>query len=165
MRKIWRDVLIFSAIAVSVPLFILLLIHFTPRPPIVEMEHAREVLSEAEKSRADTYSKKLFTEAKIFYDSAMVNWKKENKRFIYFRHYDKVAKFAGLCVKKASQASENSLSTSSNLKTKLKQKIESLNDLVNQIDGLFNTYPLTTEIRNRISNGKILLGEAEIVYN
>jgi hypothetical protein len=165
MRKIWRDVLIFSAIAVSIPLFILLLIHFTPRPPIAEMEHAREVLSQAEKSRADTYSKKLFTEAKIFYDSAMVNWKKENKRFIYFRHYDKVAKFAGLCVKKASQASESSVSTSSNLKIKLKQKIESLNNLVNQIDGLFNTYPLTNEIRNRISNGKILLGEAEIVYN
>ena len=165
MRKIWRDVLIFSAIAVSIPLFILLLVHFTPRPPIADMEHAREVLSEAEKSRADTYSKKLFTEAKIFYDSAMVNWKKENKRFIYFRHYDKVAKFAGLCVKKASQASESSVSTSSNLKIKLKQKIESLNDLVNQIDGLFNTYPLTNEIRNRISNGKILLGEAEIVYN
>jgi hypothetical protein len=165
MRKIWRDVLIFSAIAVSIPLLILLLIRFTPKPPVRQMEHAREILSEAKKSRADTYSTKNFTEAKIFYDSAMVNWKKENKRFIYFRHYDRVAMFAELCAKKAGQASESSLSSSSNLKTKLKEKIDSLDELVTQIDGLFNTYPLTTEIRNRISKGKILLKEAEIVYN
>ena len=104
MRKIWRDVLIFSAIAVSIPLVILLLIRFTPKPPIGEMEYAREILSEAGKNKADTYSKKLFTEAKIFYDSAMVNWQKENKRFIYFRDYERLIMFAELSAKKASQA-------------------------------------------------------------
>jgi L,D-transpeptidase catalytic domain len=165
MRKVWRDVLIFSAVAVSIPLVILLLIHFTPQPPIGAIEHAREILSMAETNRADTYSKKLYTEAKIFYDSAMVNWEKENKRFLYFRHYDKVAMFAELSVKKAIQASENSVSSSSNLKIKLKEKIKSLDDLVIQIDELFTTYPLTSEIRNRISKGKILLKEGEIIYN
>jgi len=165
MRKVWRDVLIFSAITVSIPLVILLLIRFTPQPPIGEMEYAREVLSRAGTNKADTYSKKLFTEAKIFYDSAMVNWQIENKRFIYFRHYDKVAMFAELSAKKASLATDNSISNSLNLKIKLKQKIISLNDLVTQIDELFTTYPLTSEIRNRISKGKLLLKEAEIIYN
>jgi hypothetical protein len=164
MRKVWRDVLIFSAAAVSIPIVILLLIRFTPKPPIGQMEHAREVLSEAEKNNAGTYSRKMYTEAKVFYDSAMANWQKENKRFIYFRHYDKVRKFAELSTKKASQAGDNSISTSSNLKIKLKQKIDSLNNLVDQLDQLFNTYPLTSEIRNRISKGKIMLKEAEIVY-
>jgi hypothetical protein len=165
MRKVWRDVLIFSAIAVSIPLVILLLIRFTPKPPIGEMEYAREILSKAGTNKADTYSKKLFTEAKIFYDSAMVNWEKENKRFIYFRHYDKVVMFAKLSAKRADEATDNSISSSSNLKTKLKQKIESLSDLVIQIDELFTTYPLTSEIRSRISKGKILLEEAKIVYD
>ncbi len=165
MRKIWRDVLIFSAIAISIPLVILLLIRFTPKPPIFEMEYAREILSKAGTSKADTYSKKLFTEAKSLYDSAMINWRNENKRFIYFRHYDKVARFAVLSAKKANLASDNSVSSSSNLKIKLKQKISSLNDLVAQIDELFTTYPLTSEIRDRISKGKLLLEESEIVYN
>ena len=128
------------------------------------MEHAREILSRAGSNKADTYSKKLYTEAKTFYDSAMVNWQKENKRFIFFRHYERVKMFAELSAKKATQASENSVSSSTNLKIKLKQKIESLNDLVAQIDELFTTYPLTSEVRNRISKGKILLEEAEIVY-
>jgi hypothetical protein len=164
MRKIWRELLFFSAIAVSIPLIVLILIRITPKPPTGEMEHAREILSRAGTNKADTYSKKLYTEAKTFYDSAMVNWQKENKRFIFFRHYERVKMFAELSAKKASQASENSVSSSSNLKTKLKQKIEALNDLVDQIDELFTTYPLTSEVRNRISKGKILLEEAEIVY-
>jgi len=165
MRKVWRDVLIFAAVAVSIPLIVLLLIRFTPQPPIGEMEYARETLSKAGKNRADTYSKKLFTQAKIYYDSAMVNWQKENKRFIYFRDYDKVAMFAELSAKKASQAAENSISSTSNLKIKLKQKIVSLNDLISEINELFTTYPLTSETRNRISRGKMLLSEAEIAFN
>jgi hypothetical protein len=165
MRKVWRDVLIFTATAVSIPLIILLLIHFTPQPPVAEMEYAREVLSKARTDRADTYSKKLFTQAKNYYDSAMVNWQKENKRFIYFRDYEKVEIFAELSSKKANQASENSISSTSNLKIKLKQKIDSLKELVTEINSLFQSYPLTSETRDRISKGKMLLSEAELEYN
>jgi hypothetical protein len=164
MRKVWRDMIIFAAVAVSVPIIIILLIRFTPQPPIDEMEFARESLSEAGKNRADTYSKKLFTQAKICYDSAMFYWQKENNRFIYLRDFEKVAKYAELSAKKANLAADNSISSTSNLKIKLKQKIDSLNELVSKIDELFTTYPLTAETRNRISNGKMLLKEAQISY-
>jgi L,D-peptidoglycan transpeptidase YkuD (ErfK/YbiS/YcfS/YnhG family) len=165
MRKVWRDVLIFSAVAVFIPFVIYLLIRLTPRPPIGEMESAREILSSAETNKADIYSKKLFTEAKVAYDSALINWQRENKRFIYFRHYDRVKMFAVLASKKANQAMENSISSSSNLKIKIKQKIQFLDNLVVQIDALFTTYPLASEVRDRISKGKLLLDEAEIVYD
>lgn len=157
--------LIFSAVAVFVLLTVIMLIRFTPDPPTGEMASARESLSEAEANKADIYSRKLFADAQIFYDSAMVNWKKENKKFLYFRHYDKVVMFANLSAKKAIQASDNSVSSTSDLKIKVKQKIESLKILADQIDELFTTYPLTSEIRNRISKGRLLLNEAEIVYN
>jgi hypothetical protein len=165
MRKVWIDVLIFIAVAVAIPLIIILLIRFTPLPPIDEMENAREILSKAGKDRADTYSKKLYTEAKICYDSAMVNWQKENERFIYFRDFDKVVMFAELSIIKASEAAENSITSTSNLNIILNQKIDSLNHLISEITERFTTYPLTSEIRNRISKGKMLLKEAEIDYN
>ena len=165
MRKIWRDVLIFAVFAVTIPLIIILLIRFTPLPPVHTMKHAREALSQAGKQRADTYSKKLYTEAKIYYDSAMVNWHRQNARFLYFRNYDRVQMFAELSSKTAGQAGENSQFSTKNLKTKLKQKIDSLNDIVAEINKLFTTYPLTAETRNRISNGKMLLEEGEIFYN
>ena len=84
------------------------------------MEYARESLSQAAKNRADTYSKKLYTQAKVYYDSAMVNWERQNERFIYFRDYERVAMFAELSAKKANEAAENSVSSTSNLKIKLK---------------------------------------------
>ena len=136
----------------------------TPLPPVSEMDHAREAISEAGKYRAETYSVKLYTEARAFYDSAMVNWKRENSKFIYFRDFERVLMFANLAAKTADQASDNSLNSTTNLNTRLAQKIESLNELVSEIDKLFNTYPLTAETRTRISKGKMLLGESEILY-
>ena len=62
--------------------------------------------------------RKLFNEARIAYDSAMVNWDRENKRFIYFRDYDRVIMFANLSAKKAGQALDNSVSSESNLRVK-----------------------------------------------
>ena len=156
--------IVFAAVAMSIPLIIILLIHFTPKPPIDYMEYARETLSDAGKDRADTYSKKLYTQAKIYYDSAMFYWQKENNRFIYFRDFEKVALYAELTAKNANLAADNSVSSTSNFKIKLKQKIDSLNELISKIDELFTTYPLTGETRIRISNGKMLLKEAQIAY-
>jgi hypothetical protein len=164
MRKNWKDLLVFAAIAVSVPLVIILLIRLTPSPPVDAINTAREAISTAVRNRADTYSKKLFTEARINYDSALVNWKRQNKRFIYFRNYERVLMYAELSSKKADQASDNSLSSTSNLRTKVNQRINSMKDLVLDINALFTTYPLTSEVRNRISKGKMLLEEAEIIY-
>ena len=162
MRKGWRDLVIFAAIAASIPLIVLLLIRITPHPPVSEMKYAREVLSRAGKSKADTYSKKYYTQAKTYYDSAMVNWHNENKRFLYSRNYKKVLYFAELSAKKGNLATESSETSSSNLKVKVRQKIDTLRDLIAEINKLFTTYPLTSEIRNRISDGKMLFEEAEV---
>ncbi len=129
------------------------------------MAFARKALSLALKNNADTYSKKLYKEAKGYYDSAFRNWKKENKRFLYSRDYSKVTKLAKLAVKAANQAADSSKISSSNLKSSLKQKIDALNDLESNIYDMFTSYPLSYETRDRISKGKMLLKEAEVVYN
>jgi len=164
MKKVWKLLLIAVFAVGFILLIILMLIRFTPQPPIGEMEYAREILSSAGRDKAETYSKKYYHEAKIYYDSAMVNWRKENKRFLYFRNYDRVAMFAELSSKKASQAAVNSKFSSSDLKIKVKNKIDTLNGIVADINNLFTTYPLTSEIRSRISKGKFLLKEAEIAF-
>lgn len=164
MKKIWRDVLILIAFTASVILVIFLMIRFTPAPPVKKMAKAREALSTAGKKKAQTYSGKLYKQARILYDSAMVNWKKQNKRFIYFRDYEKVALFADMAAKIAGESADNSLTSASDLQDRIKQKINSLNDLILKIDKFFTTYPLSSETRNRISKGKMLLQEARVAY-
>jgi hypothetical protein len=164
MRKSWRNVLIIAAIAVLVPLIVLLLIRLTPRPPFEAVENARIKLSQAGSKRADTYSKKLYSEARVFYDSAMSNWRRENTRFIYFRDYEKVKMFAEMSAKKSSQAADNSITSSENLKKTIAQKIDTLDNLVGELNKFFYDYPLPSETRNRISRGKMLLEEARVTY-
>lgn len=165
MRKGYRGLGFTIALALIIPLIIWLLVSFTPQPPEEEMNIARETLSKARHNKADTYSKRLYAEAKASYDSAMNNWKRENEKFIFFRDYEKVGNYARISAKKASQAKESSQSNSSSLKVRLKEKIEAVNKTESNIEKLFSRYPMPSEIRIRISKGKLLLKEGEEAYS
>ncbi len=164
MGKTGRHILIISAIAGLITLIGFLLFYHVPSPPVREMENARTTLSDARKDRADIYSREMFTESLVYYDSAMTNWKRENKKFIYSRDYNKVSLYAGLSADRAEQAAENSKNNIANLENELKGKIDSLNNLIVEIDKIFAAYPLDAEIRIRISNGILLLKESEIAF-
>lgn len=165
MRKIYIQIIIFVSTAGLLAIIAYLLISEIPKPPAKEIDNARIYLTKAFKSKADTYSRELYADAKANYDSAMFNWRKENARFIYFRKYDKVSKFAKLSTYKAKQAIETSNLSSSTYKVSLQTKINSLNKLVEDITTLFNRYPLPGDTRNSISKGKFYLKEAEIDYS
>ncbi len=164
MRRVVKNIFTLLIFAVFILLIIFLLVRFAPQPPVSEMEYARKSISEAVARNAGAYSGKLFSEARVLYDSAMKNWQKENEKFIYFRNYDKVTEFAELSAKKADQATASSKKNSANLEIKLKQKIDSLNNLIVDFDRLFKTYPLTSEFHGRFSRGKLLLKESEVAY-
>jgi L,D-peptidoglycan transpeptidase YkuD (ErfK/YbiS/YcfS/YnhG family) len=164
MRKVYRGLIITIVLAVTIPLVIWLLVRITPLPPVEEMHNARLSLSKASRDKADTYSKKLFSEARAAYDSAMADWERENKRFIFSRNYKKVEMYALLSLKKANLATESSTSNSNSLKVKLKDKIDSLNRTAESIDKLFGRYPMSSEMRNRISKGNLLFDEGEAAY-
>lgn len=164
MRKVVKRVIIIFSAAVVIFLLGFLFVNLTPQPPVADVDYARETLAKADVSKAGTYSRKLYTEAKAAFDSAMANWKKENERFIYFRNYDKVVKFAKLSAKKSKEATESSITNSSTLRVKLKEKIDSLNETEASLDNLFGRYPLPSDIRARISKGKMLLKEGEVAY-
>jgi hypothetical protein len=164
MSRLWkRIILVISALSL-IAVTVMLLVFFAPVPPTDEMKAARKALSAAASNKADTYSRKLYNQARVYYDSAMVNWKRQNRVFFYIRDYEKVIAYANLSELKAIEAEANSLTSSTGLKSKLQQKIESLDNLVIELDLLFENYPLTEETRNRISRGKMLLEEAKIAF-
>jgi hypothetical protein len=164
MRKAFKWPLIVLASAGFISLIILLLVRITPAPPEDEMKYARQSISEAGRDKADTYSKKLYIQANAAYDSAMVFWKIENKKFIFFRNYSRVTRYARLSAKRANLATESSITNSTSLRARLKDKIDVLNKTEEHLDKLFGRYPMSAEIRNRISNGKFYLKEGEVAY-
>ncbi len=165
MKRIWKIIFFLLSSVAIISLIVYLLVRLTPEPPLVDISYARNALAESGKVRADIYSRKLYQEAKNAYDSAMANWVRENKRFIYFRNFEKVKEYAETSARKAIQASSHSRESSANLETNLRKKIARLNELVREIDDIFTAYPLSPEVRNRISKGKMLLKESEIDYS
>ena len=164
IKKVWKNIIIAAFLLVFITVAIFLLIKLTPKPPEEEVELARIALSKAASSNADTYSKNLYFEAKHYYDSAMLSWQKENERFIFFRNYEKVASFAELSTMKAEQAAKVSRNNLADLNVTLRQKIDTLNKLVERINKVFATYPLSPEVWKRISRGKMLLKESEVAF-
>lgn len=151
-----------SAIVFS--LLIFLLIKLAPVPPVDDIKSAIASLSDASSRQASTYARKLYNEAEAAYDSAMANWKRENKKFIYFRNYEKTVAYARLAEKKAREASNSSVKNSNDLNSRLKTKINALKNRSSDIERIFGRYPLENADRSRLSKGNILLKEAEIAF-
>jgi L,D-peptidoglycan transpeptidase YkuD (ErfK/YbiS/YcfS/YnhG family) len=165
MKKLFKWLALIVGFAVFAGLLILLMVKFTPSPPAAEVDFAREALSKAGRDKADTYSTKLYNEARAAYDSAMANWKRENAKFLFFRNFEKVEAFARLAAKRAGQATTSSQLNSNSLKIKVREKIDSVNKTASGIDHVFGRYPLDTDARKKIAKGNILLKEAEVAYS
>lgn len=164
MWKKLRKPLIISAIAILMLIAGFLILFPVPSPPVIKMKNARDSISVASKNQAETYSGALYRQANLCYDSAMTIWRRENERFIYLRNYDQVGDYARLAAKMANFASESSLEIQSELREKLAQDIDTLNNLIKKINDKYSNYPYPFEIRERISKGKMLLKDAEISF-
>lgn len=164
MSQTFRKILIISTIITFLVSITLLFIYLIPDPPVGDVEYALASLQQASKTKAPRYSNKLYQKAKADYDSAMVNWKKQNEKFILFRDYGKVAEFARKSAESARKASSNSSKLSKNLVVSVKDKIDSLNGLITNVNKLFSILPLPNDIRNKISKGKLLLRESELYF-
>ncbi len=164
MGKSWRHLLIISPVVIFITLAGLLLFYPVPSPPEKEVMNARIALSAAGKDNAEKYAGYLYHEAKNYYDSTIITWRKENSRFIYKRNYAGVIKFADLTVEKAYLALEASQYNITELKVTLLKRINTLKGVAEEISKRFSDYPLTQEITKRISKGVYLLEGGEIAY-
>jgi hypothetical protein len=165
MHRVWKHILIITPITIFIGVMGFLIFYPVPPPPAGEMEYARTSISLAAKVNAGTYSDSLFNEARNFYDSAMTYWQKENERNIYKRNYIKVRTFADFSAKMALLASVDSENNTSDLNVSIRQKINALKKTENAIKLRFSKYPLSSEIRNNISKGEMLIAEAEIAWD
>lgn len=136
-----------------------------PVPPTEEIESANSALSNASARQASVYSNKLFSEAEAAYDSAMSKWKRENKKFIFFRNYKEVAEYAKLSREKANEAAKKSEISSKELETKIKEKISTLKATCSEFGTIFGRYPLQNQMWSRFSKGKLLLQEGEVAFS
>jgi lipoprotein-anchoring transpeptidase ErfK/SrfK len=164
MHRVWKHILIITPLFAFVALMGFLIFYPVAKPPAVEMADARSAISDAFKMNAGIYSEKLFSEAKNCYDSAMSCWTSENQKHRYSRNFNKVSDLALLATKKALEASIDAENNTANLNITIREEIARLRETDENLNLRFSKYPMSTEMRNNISKGEILLAEAELEW-
>ncbi|HSW67633.1 MAG TPA: hypothetical protein VLH16_03550, partial [Bacteroidales bacterium] len=151
---VWLCVLFFIA---GASLFAF--IHFSPEPPVSEIEAARLALVAARNAKAETYANKPFETAQKSYDSAMIAWRTENERFVLNRDFDKVLKLANEATDNAVKAEKQAIAARANLKASLAESITEINEVLNQLNGGLSRFPAPEAITNNIAKGRLLFSE------
>lgn len=155
--------LIFTAMTiVVVSLLIWLFTALVPEPPVKEMENARAAIAGARDQNSIIYSARIFRESRSYYDSAMIAWRSENKRFVLFRDYERVRVFADIAAKKAVEATRSTVEKTGLMRASLEGEITRLKGELASFEKVFLALPLPPEEKTRHAKGKLLLKEAEI---
>ena len=132
--------------------------------PNNDLRFAREALSLAKEAEANIYSEKKYKESVQMYDSAMVNWSRQNNRFILFRDYSKVISFARKSCKTAEYARDESIEKADNLSKNVEAAFVSLAKKVELYNKLFKNLPVPKSVFDAHNKSKMFLSESKIAH-
>lgn len=132
--------------------------------PTNDLRLAREALSEAKEAEANIYSEKMYKQSVQMYDSAMVNWGRENNRFILFRDYARVINFARKSKKIAESARDESIEKADNLSKNVEAAFVSLAKKVELYNRLFKNLPVPKSVFDAHNKSKMFLSESKIAH-
>ncbi|MDX9929385.1 MAG: L,D-transpeptidase family protein [Bacteroidales bacterium] len=114
--------------------------------------------------KSDQYSPASFRVALAYYDSAMTNWSAQNEKLIFLRRYDDVISFANKSEEYSVMAMDQARLNSASIKDRLETRMRELKKIVESLGELFVRYPIPSEVRNRLTRGRLLLSEAEVAF-
>lgn len=132
--------------------------------PTEDLRIAREALAIAKEAEANVYCENAYKESIQLYDSAMVNWSRENARFILFRDYSKVIDFAKKSKKIAEEAKEEAIKKSANLSKDVEAAFVSLEKKIELYNKLFKDLPLPKSVFDAHNKSKMYLSESKIAH-
>ncbi|MCF8381178.1 MAG: L,D-transpeptidase family protein [Bacteroidales bacterium] len=146
-------------IVLSFLLVLVFLIFSLKEPPSKEITRARKSLAAAESIHSGLYASELFKEANMNYDSAMIKWKMENEKFIFFRDYKKVRENAIKANLLAERAVSETQKRFAIAEENLGVKISQIKTLLLEFETKYNNFPFDSKHRADLAHGKLLLNE------
>ncbi|WP_372772971.1 L,D-transpeptidase family protein [Mangrovibacterium sp.] len=140
------------------------LIYQSPKPPLVGLKMAREALAAAQKSEAEVYAREAYAVAEQAYDSAMVCWSTENKRFFLVRDYSQLDAWIALVIEKAMEAEQLSGDRSKSTNKRVRAGLDALERKVNRYERYFKRMPLPSSVVKAHNKGVLKLSEAKFAW-
>lgn len=136
----------------------------TNKPPDNETNQARKLLSEAELVKSPKYAKEHYFKATKYYNSAMVEWSRENEKFILFRNYRRIGELANKSSESSRIAIDITKKNILNVEDILEIRIDKLGKRIKNFEENFGSFPMNSMHWNEIVLSKLQYSEGVLAY-
>lgn len=133
-----------------------------PMPPIKLEKSAREALYRAQISRADLFASTSFMEASTLFDSAMVQWKRENAKFMLFRDYATMQNNLEKSINAANLSHHLAKHEKKQLGEKYAMQIADIKVLFADYERYFKNIPINQKDKNLLALAQLQLDECQL---
>jgi len=159
-----RLLFVFLVLIVLTVSTVSIFIYLKKETPLKAIRKATEAISLAEKEKSLAYANVPFQQAKVYYDSAMIHWQRENQKWFFQRAFETSIDYAEKSTGYAQEAVSRSKKSLQEIKTFQAQQITNLNETVAHFEATYKKIPLAPVLRQEWTKGRILLGEGILAY-
>lgn len=139
-------------------------IYITVKPPVAEINSARESLALAKNKLAGRYANEKLKEAESLYNWSMKEWEIQNNKFFVFRDYSLTRDLALKSTDKSSNAGKEASSIKNKLQKSVEQQLSKLNIQIAKFEKYYKNLVLGKSTINAFNKGKTQFLEANIEY-
>jgi len=139
-------------------------VYTTNKPPLEEINTARESLAAAKGKMAGRYANEKLKEAESLYNWAMKEWKTQNGKFFVFRDYSLTRELALKSIGKSTNAGNEAKSVKTKLKNSVELELAKLKTQIAKFEKYYKHLVLGRSTINTYNKGKTRYIEAQIEY-
>ncbi len=139
-------------------------IYVTVKPPLEEINSARESLASAKSKLAGRYANEKLKEAESLYNWSMKEWETQNSKFFVFRDYSLTRDLALKSIDKSGNAGKEASSVKNKLQKKVETQLSTLKTQITRFEKYYKNLVLGKATINAFNKGKTHFLEAQIEY-
>jgi len=155
---------IYLIITLLAVILMLMVVIFKKKPPLGSISEARIKLLEAERQHASIYSEELFRKASLYYDSAMLQWNKENDKFFLSRNFGQIKKYAEQSKVYALKATASSNKNVNEIKGELVHRIQKVQEQINNYKQQFKNFQINRANSQELTRCQLYLKEGNYAF-
>jgi|ADurb_H2B_02_Slu_FD_contig_31_2513149_length_3472_multi_11_in_0_out_0_3 L,D-peptidoglycan transpeptidase YkuD (ErfK/YbiS/YcfS/YnhG family) len=158
-RKKWSFLAVIVLLLLAVSIYVY---NRWPESPVLEMKAAGNTVALARDAGADKYAPDLFRETCKLYDSAMVYWKTENKRFFLNRDYQKTLSYARQTGETGMKAYEKARKKAGSVHHTTAETLAELEKIMEDFKQVYGSLPLPKKLRENFNQAAMIISEAKL---
>lgn len=139
-------------------------VYSTNKPPIDEINSARESLASAKTKRAGQYANETLKEAESLYNWSMKEWETQNSKFFVFREYSLTRDLALKSIEKSNNAGNEASEVKTKLKIIVESRLSVLNNKIEEFEKSYKNLVLGKTTVYAFNKGKTQYFEAQIEF-